>query len=69
MLGFHERVLVENLLENYHEELRPQVENNSQPTAVNISLRLIQIFEMVRELKFNIGTYIVQTILHKVRHI
>jgi len=58
VLGFHERVLVENLLENYHEELRPLVENNSQPTAVNISLRLIQIFEMVRELKFNIGTYI-----------
>ncbi|XP_020615938.1 acetylcholine receptor subunit alpha-L1-like [Orbicella faveolata] len=46
VLGFQERALVENLLENYHEELRPLVENNSQPTAVNISLRLIQIFEM-----------------------
>lgn len=46
VLGFHERVLVENLLENYHEELRPLVKNNSQPTAVNISLRLVQIFEM-----------------------
>jgi len=52
VLGFYERVLVEKLLENYHEELRPLVQNNSQPTAVNISLRLIQIFEMVGELKF-----------------
>ena len=49
-MGLHERVLVENLLENYHEELRPLVENNSQPTAVNISLRLVQIFEMVGQL-------------------
>ena len=60
MLGFHERGLVENLLENYHEELRPLVGNNSQPTAVNISLRLVQIFEMVGELNYNIGTYFVQ---------
>lgn len=61
MLGFHERVLVENLLENYHEELRPLVKNNSQPTAVNISLRLVQIFEMVGDSNYNTGTYTVQT--------
>ena len=60
MLGFHERALVESLLENYHQELRPLVGNNSQPTDVNISLRLVQIFEMVGDSDYNIGTYFVQ---------
>lgn len=43
---FRERELVEKLLENYHTGLRPIIGNSSQPTRVNISIKLVQIFEM-----------------------
>lgn len=46
LMGFHERALVEKLLKNYHTGLRPIIANSSQPTPVNVSLRLVQIFEM-----------------------
>ncbi|XP_073251624.1 neuronal acetylcholine receptor subunit alpha-2-like [Porites lutea] len=46
VMSFQERALVEKLLENYHTGLRPVISNSSQPTTVNLSLRLVQIFEM-----------------------
>lgn len=49
-MSFHERALVEKLLENYHTGLRPIISNSSQPTTVNLSLRLVQIFEMVSKI-------------------
>lgn len=57
VMGIHERALVENLLEHYHTGLRPVVENSSQATSVNISLRLVQIFEMVSPSKKNRHVY------------
>ena len=49
-MSFQERALVEKLLENYHTGLRPVISNSSQPTTVNLSLRLVQIFEMVSKI-------------------
>ena len=60
-MALHERDLVEELLEHYHTGLRPVVKNSSQPTPVKISLRLVQIFEMVGEsMKIYVGTFSVQ---------
>ena len=56
VICFHERVLVEELLAHYHTGLRPIIANSSQPTSVNISIRLVQIFDMVS----TIVTYSVQ---------
>ena len=50
VMGFHERELVEKLLEHYHTGLRPVITNSSKPTLVNISLKLVQIFEMVSKI-------------------
>ncbi|XP_029194823.2 neuronal acetylcholine receptor subunit alpha-7-like [Acropora millepora] len=49
VICFHERELVEKLLQNYHKGLRPIPANSSRaksPTLVNISIKLVQIFEM-----------------------
>jgi len=48
-MSFQERALVEKLLKNYHTGLRPI---SSQPTTVNLSLRLVQIFEMVSKIDY-----------------
>lgn len=45
-MSFHERDLVKKLLDHYHKGLRPIITNSSHPTPVNISLKLVQIFEM-----------------------
>ena len=47
VLGTQERALVEGLLEQYNSWRRPVTSSSSEATLVNISIRLVQIFEMV----------------------
>ena len=47
VLGTQERTLAESILQNYHSWTRPVDSNFSEPTAVAISLSLVQIFDMV----------------------
>ena len=56
-MSFQERALVKKLLENYHTGLRPIISNSSQPTTVNLSLRLVQIFEMVSKIDHRHSMY------------